>query len=134
MGSNRKHRDHAIGRDRHPLDANRVATHPPSPYQLSEVGMTNLEELERLINSSKLPGAPVSGATVLALIVEVRALRADAARYCYLRSINRRACLDAEGPAAGCWIDCEGEDGALYLLTEEDADSYIDSEISKGSA
>jgi hypothetical protein len=48
----------------------------------------DLDEIERLIKDSKIPGAPVSGATVLALIAEVRALREDKARLDYLDCMN----------------------------------------------
>lgn len=37
-----------------------------------------LDELERLIRGSDIPAQPVSGATALALIAEVRELRRDA--------------------------------------------------------
>lgn len=40
----------------------------------------DLDQLERLIKTSKQPAQPVSGATALALIAEVRALQEDKAR------------------------------------------------------
>ena len=61
-----------------------------------------------------------------ALCDEVESLRKDAERYRYLRSESRRAALDLNGPAAGCWIDCEDEAHSLILLTGEDADEAID--------
>ena len=57
---------------------------------------------------------------------EVGSLKKDATRYRYLRSESRRAALDLNGPAAGCWIDCEDEAHSLILLTGEDADAAID--------
>jgi hypothetical protein len=56
MGSNRKHRDHADSRDRHPLDAYGMAAGSPASYQFSEVGMITLGELERLAKESLWTG------------------------------------------------------------------------------
>lgn len=60
------------------------------------------------------------------VIEEVKKLEADAARYHYLRNRHAGYVLTTTGPAAGCWIDCDGEDGELILLTGEDADAAID--------
>jgi hypothetical protein len=60
---------------------------------------------------------------------EVAALKADAKRYRYLRSADRRECLTNYGPEAGCWIDCEDSAGNLILLTGADADAAIDAAI-----
>ena len=54
------------------------------------------------------------------------ALLADAERYRYLRNRNSAQVLEMVGPAAGCWIDCDDEDGGLCLLTGQDADATID--------
>lgn len=57
---------------------------------------------------------------------ENAALKADAERYRYLRSIERRQCLTMSGPEAGVWCDCEDGEGNLILLTEDDLDAAID--------
>jgi hypothetical protein len=56
---------------------------------------------------------------------ELDALRKDAERYRYLRNRVPSEVWN-KGSAAGCWIDCEAEDGTLTLLTVEDADAAID--------
>jgi hypothetical protein len=56
MGGNRKYRDHADSRDRHPLDAYGMAAGSPVSYQFSEVGMITLGELERLAKESLWTG------------------------------------------------------------------------------
>jgi hypothetical protein len=61
------------------------------------------------------------------------ALKADAERYRYLRSADRRECLTDYGPEAGCWIDCEDSVGNLILLTGADADAAIDAAIDAAS-
>jgi hypothetical protein len=53
-------------------------------------------------------------------------LRVDAERYRYLRNRDAAYVLKTTGPAAECWIDCDGEDGGLCLLTGGDADAAID--------
>lgn len=60
------------------------------------------------------------------LKAERDALLADAERYRYLRNRNSAQVLEMVGPAAGCWIDCDDEDGGLCLLTGQDADATID--------
>lgn len=53
----------------------------------------------------------------------------DAERYRYLRNRKSAQVLEMVGPAAGCWIDCDDEDGGLCLLTGQDADAAIDAII-----
>lgn len=60
---------------------------------------------------------------------DLAAARADAERYRYLRHADRRLCLTVSGPVAGCWIDCDGDNGELVLLTGEDADKAIDAAL-----
>jgi len=53
----------------------------------------------------------------------------DAERYRYLRNRRPADVLNVSGPAAGCWIDCEGGEDKPYplmLLTGADADAAID--------
>ena len=57
---------------------------------------------------------------------EIERLRKDAARYRYLRDRNREECINTSGPEAGAWIDCEDEYFNLVLLTDKDADDFID--------
>jgi len=60
---------------------------------------------------------------------ELDALRKDAERYRYLRNRRPADVLNVSGPAAGCWIDCEGGEDKPYplmLLTGADADAAID--------
>jgi hypothetical protein len=57
---------------------------------------------------------------------ELAALRLDAERYRYLRNRYSEAVLSGHGPSAGCWIDCEDEEGTLTLLTDREADDAID--------
>jgi len=60
---------------------------------------------------------------------EIEALRKDAERYRYLRNRRPADVLNVSGPAAGCWIDCEGGEDKPYplmLLTGADADAAID--------
>lgn len=63
---------------------------------------------------------------VRADIAAVAALRLDAERYRYLRNRYGEAVLSGHGPSAGCWIDCEDEEGTLTLLTDREADDAID--------
>ena len=58
--------------------------------------------------------------------IEIERLRADAQRYQYLRSAERRNALSLDGPEAGVWCDCEDAAGTLVLLTEDDLDAAID--------
>ena len=69
---------------------------------------------------------PAMAQKIIRLQEEVTKLRADAERYRYLRNRDAAYVLKTTGPAAGCWIDCDGEDGGLCLLTGEDADAAID--------
>ena len=53
----------------------------------------------------------------------------DAERYRYLRNRVPSEVLGQLKRAAGCWIDCEDDDGVLTLLTGHDADAAIDAAI-----
>jgi hypothetical protein len=57
---------------------------------------------------------------------ELDALRKDAERYRYLRNRVPSEVLGQVKSAAGCWIDCEDDEGVLVLLTGDDADAAID--------
>ena len=70
------------------------------------------------------------------LLAENAALKAqaaadarDAERYRYLRNRVPSEVLGQLKRAAGCWIDCEDDDGVLTLLTGHDADAAIDAAI-----
>ncbi|HVM91363.1 MAG TPA: hypothetical protein VMT67_01055 [Terriglobales bacterium] len=64
-----------------------------------------LDELERLIRTSKQPAQPISGATALALIAEVRELRRDAESWrAHMREVEHVRDLECRG---------FGRDGAL---------------------
>ena len=52
--------------------------------------------------------------------------RNDAERYRYLRNRVPAEVLGQVKSAAGCWIDCEDEEGTLILLTGDDADAAVD--------
>ena len=52
--------------------------------------------------------------------------RNDAERYLYLRNRLPADVLGQVKSAAGCWIDCEDENGTLVLLTGDDADFAVD--------
>jgi hypothetical protein len=58
--------------------------------------------------------------------IEAAALRKDAERYRYLRDRVPAEVLGQVKSAAGCWIDGEDEEGAVILLTGDDADAAID--------
>jgi hypothetical protein len=75
----------------------------------------------------------VRAAQVAGLVEGAEKLEQDAARYRYLRDIQRQECLRLKGPEAGVWCDCENEYGELILLTEGDLDSAIDAAL-KGEA
>jgi len=49
-----------------------------------------------------------------------------AERYLYLRNRRPADVLGQVKSAAGCWIDCEDENGTLVLLTGDDADFAVD--------
>ena len=53
----------------------------------------------------------------------------DAERYRYLRNRVPSEVLGQLKRAAGCWIDCEDDDGVLTLLTGHDADAAIDAAL-----
>ena len=63
------------------------------------------------------------------LLAERDAAVKDAERYRYLRNRSSAQVLETVGPDAGCWIDCDDEDGGLCLLTGQDADAAIDAII-----
>lgn len=62
---------------------------------------------------------------------QLKKLQEDAARYQYLRDRISSEVIEGRGPEAGAWIDCEDEDGSLTLITGDDADEFIDSQIAK---
>jgi hypothetical protein len=83
--------------------------------------MIDIDELERLINAHKMPGSPISGATALALIAEVRALREDAERYAFLK---RQARSDPKMDGQHVWYSIPMRNpngGALRGNTLDDA-------------
>lgn len=64
--------------------------------------------------------------TMTITIEDYESLQKDAARYRWLRDRIPASVLEKRGKAAGCWIDCEADDGKLILLTGKDADDEID--------
>lgn len=60
------------------------------------------------------------------LEAEIKALRADAERYRYLRSRQAIEVLTGRGPSAGVWCDMENEMGTLVLVTGDDLDAEVD--------
>jgi hypothetical protein len=102
MGSNREHRDHGAGRDRHRLDAYGMAVGSPGTYQLSEVSMTiNLDKLERIAHAASIFSGLEAMARFEAEIEFDRTFRPDGvlelcAEVRRLREGLREALLDAE--------------------------------------
>lgn len=58
---------------------------------------------------------------------QLKKLQEDAARYQYLRDRISSEVIDE----VGAWIECGDEDGSLTLITGDDADEFIDSQIAK---
>lgn len=74
----------------------------------------DLDQLERLIKTSKQPAQPVSGATALALIAEVRALREESARLDFM--------LENDAFTVRC-----NRDGSILqyqLMTQDEDENY----------
>jgi hypothetical protein len=86
----------------------------------------DLDEIERLIKDSKIPGAPVSGATVLALIAEVRALRElCAATYQMAGVVNApERFLDALSDAANGEIGSRASTDALLPVDASECGAF----------
>lgn len=63
------------------------------------------------------------------LRAELESVQADAQRYRYLRNRLPAEVFGTHGVEAGCWIDCEDENGVLTLVTGDDADAAIDASM-----
>lgn len=96
---------------------------------MNEKQATPREQLIQELLDSRVPKTErehCAAREIERLRARIAELEADAARYRYLRNRDAAYVLKTTGPAAGCWIDCDGEDGGLCLLTGEDADAAID--------
>jgi hypothetical protein len=78
--------------------------------------MIDIDEIERLIKTSEIPAAPVSGATALALIAEVRALREDAELFRVL--VSTCDALDANA------FDKTNQPGTLRITVKHKTQTY----------
>lgn len=76
--------------------------------------------------SGHLEALRVLAAEVRRQHAEIQSINKDAERYRYLRNRTPIDVLDRFGRAAGVWVDMEGDDGRLVLLTGIDADNEID--------
>jgi hypothetical protein len=86
--------------------------------------MTNIDDLERLITASKIPGAPVSGATALTLIAELRALLKDTGRYRWIRDGEKDVfCVIGSN---GAWGECGHQE-----IYDDRLDAAIDAAFGK---